>query len=246
MPKNFSQKGFTKNFLDLMKQEEINKECCLNFLIKIYTKNSTTVSFTGSGTEADPLSATAAGGTSFELETVGSSGPATFLGGILNIPDYSAASGSTTIPGGSDTQIQFNQAGVFGGVPGFAINYVSGLVTIDPISGVGSCLQLGDAAYTNCALGLVSQSSQAPGFQDWILEVDTTGFLRINESISGAQVANFGCLAGVPQFTSYGAIYPGQYSTTDKLALVVTAGAQVYDTDLNQMSYYNGTAWVNF
>jgi len=62
MPKNFSQKGFTKNFLDLMKQEEKNKECCLDFLTQIYTENSTTVVFSGLGTLRSPLSAVAVGG----------------------------------------------------------------------------------------------------------------------------------------------------------------------------------------
>jgi hypothetical protein len=45
--------------------------------------------------------------------------------------------------------------------------------------------------------------------------------------------------------SSTGAFIPPLYATADKLALSVPAGAQVYDTDLNQMSYYNGTAWVN-
>lgn len=45
------------------------------------------------------------------LTTTGSSGAATFSGNVLNIPNY--AGGSTT-PGGSDTQIQYNNAGAFG------------------------------------------------------------------------------------------------------------------------------------
>jgi hypothetical protein len=64
MPKNFSQKGFTKNFLQLMKQEEKNKECCLDFLTQIYTENSATILFGGLGTSRSPLTATAVGGSS--------------------------------------------------------------------------------------------------------------------------------------------------------------------------------------
>lgn len=59
MSKNFSQKGFTKNFLKLMKQEETNQECCLDFLTQIYTENSSTVVFTGLGTARSPLIAVA-------------------------------------------------------------------------------------------------------------------------------------------------------------------------------------------
>lgn len=35
-------------------------------------------------------------------------------------------------------------------------------------------------------------------------------------------------------------------TTTEKLALTAVPGMQVFDTTLSQMSYYNGTTWVNF
>jgi hypothetical protein len=34
-------------------------------------------------------------------------------------------------------------------------------------------------------------------------------------------------------------------TTTEKNALTAVAGMQVYDSTLNQLSYYNGTTWVN-
>lgn len=40
---------------------------------------------------------------------------------------------------------------------------------------------------------------------------------------------------------------PPRMTTTQKNAISTpAAGLQVYDTTLNQMSYYNGTSWVNF
>jgi len=46
--------------------------------------------------------------------------------------------------------------------------------------------------------------------------------------------------------TTKGVLFP-RLTTTQKNAIVSpAAGLQVYDTDLNQMSYYNGTTWVNF
>lgn len=42
------------------------------------------------------------------------------------------------------------------------------------------------------------------------------------------------------------AFMPGQVTTTQKLALVALEGMMVYDTTLHQMSYYNGTTWINF
>jgi hypothetical protein len=46
--------------------------------------------------------------------------------------------------------------------------------------------------------------------------------------------------------TTQGVLFP-RMTTTQKLAIgSPAAGLQVYDTTLNQMSYYNGTTWVNF
>jgi hypothetical protein len=46
--------------------------------------------------------------------------------------------------------------------------------------------------------------------------------------------------------TTQGVLFP-RMTTVQKLAIgSPAAGLQVYDTTLNQMSYYNGTTWVNF
>lgn len=46
--------------------------------------------------------------------------------------------------------------------------------------------------------------------------------------------------------TTKGILFP-RMTTTQKNAIASpAAGLMVYDTTLNQMSYYNGTAWVNF
>jgi hypothetical protein len=46
--------------------------------------------------------------------------------------------------------------------------------------------------------------------------------------------------------TTQGVLFP-RMTTVEKLAIgTPAAGLQVYDTTLNQMSYYNGTLWVNF
>jgi len=41
------------------------------------------------------------------------------------------------------------------------------------------------------------------------------------------------------------AILNARMTTTQKLALTAVAGMQVYDTTLNKLSYYDGSAWVN-
>jgi hypothetical protein len=68
----------------------------------------------GNGTSA--FSAATAG-TDYQapitLTTTGTSGAATFVSNVLNIPQYTGGGGGT--PGGSNTQIQFNNSGSFGG-----------------------------------------------------------------------------------------------------------------------------------
>jgi hypothetical protein len=68
--------------------------------------NGTAISAATAGTDyQSPIS----------LTTTGTSGAATFVGNTLNIPQYT---GSGT-PGGSNTQIQFNNSGAFGGSSNF-------------------------------------------------------------------------------------------------------------------------------
>jgi hypothetical protein len=65
--------------------------------------------------------ANAVAGTDYQvpitLTTTGTSGAASFDGTTLNIPQYSGGGGGT--PGGSNTQIQFNSSGSFGGSANF-------------------------------------------------------------------------------------------------------------------------------
>lgn len=56
------------------------------------------------------------GSASLTLTTTGTSGAATLVGTTLNIPVYS--SGGATTPGGLNTQLQYNNNGVFGGITG--------------------------------------------------------------------------------------------------------------------------------
>lgn len=69
------------------------------------------------------------------LTTSGTSGAATLIGSTLNIPQYSGGGGGT--PGGADTEVQYNNAGAFGGIP--ELTYSGGFVQIEtPKIGTGS------------------------------------------------------------------------------------------------------------
>jgi len=70
------------------------------------------------------------------LTTSGTSGAATLIGSTLNIPNYTTGGGGGT-PGGADTEVQYNNAGAFGGIP--EMTYSGGFVQIEtPKIGVGS------------------------------------------------------------------------------------------------------------
>jgi len=66
------------------------------------------------------------------LTTTGTSGAATFAGNTLNIPNYATGGGS---PGGSNTQVQYNNAGAFAGSANFTFDNSNSVVRVD---GVGS------------------------------------------------------------------------------------------------------------
>jgi hypothetical protein len=73
-------------------------------------------------------------------------------------------------------------------------------------------------------------------FGDSFLVYNTSGTASLSSSSAGFEV----------QSTTKGFL-PPRMTTTQKNAIASPAsGLMVYDTSLNQMSYYNGSAWVNF
>lgn len=106
----------------------------------------------GNGTA---LSAAAAG-TDYQapitLTTTGTSGAATFIGNTLNIPQYTG--GGSGSPGGLNTQIQYNNAGAFGGITGAvtdgtAVSLTNAHLLNPTINGAGA--GLATLAYANTA-----------------------------------------------------------------------------------------------
>ena len=72
----------------------------------------------GNGTAISAATANTDYQSPITLTTTGTSGAATFNGTTLNIPQYTGGGGGGT-PGGSTTQVQFNNAGAFGGSANF-------------------------------------------------------------------------------------------------------------------------------
>jgi hypothetical protein len=70
------------------------------------------------------------------------------------------------------------------------------------------------------------------------------GDVRVGQATNGTNANP--CAILQANSTTQGVLFP-RMTTAQKLAIASPVGGlQVYDTTLNQMSYYNGTAWINF
>jgi len=60
---NTNKKGYTANILSLIQEKQQATGCCLDFLTQVFTEDSDTVTFTGDGTQSNPIIATSTGAT---------------------------------------------------------------------------------------------------------------------------------------------------------------------------------------
>lgn len=84
--------------------------------------------------------------------------------------------------------------------------------------------------------------------KNWGIRIETDGldnsFKRLCVSTTTETVTNASCgieLGGTTQAVRF-----SNLTTAQRTALTALAGMQVFDTDLNQMAYYNGSTWVIF
>jgi len=88
--------------------------------------------------------------------TGGTSGQYLQTDGTGNLT-WSTSTGGNGTPGGSNTQVQFNNAGAFGGVSGFAFNNTTGILTVPNVSASGNITSvnanLGNAVTANYFIG---------------------------------------------------------------------------------------------
>lgn len=112
------------------------------------------------------------------LTTTGTSGASTFIGNTLNIPQYS------TIPGGSNTQVQYNNAGSFGGITGATTNGTA-LTLVAPVLGTPASATLTNATGLPISTGLTGAGT------------GVITALGVNVGTAGSVVVNGGAL-GTP------------------------------------------------
>lgn len=111
-----------------------------------------------------------------------------------------------------------------------AIAIPNGITTITELSGFKFDLPFGDPGTTTFGVNIT------PACHNYM-----AGDLKIG---SGSNIpANTSVMLELDSTTKV--FLNARLTTTQKLALTPLAGMQCYDTTLNQLSYYNGTTWVN-
>lgn len=166
----------------------------------------------------------------------------------LDQHDYKRAVG--TNPGGKWLQFTSN-SGDFGSINLFGThnNSIEGIISFTDSNGVHSQIR-GNEGRMEFLASSVGESEY----------MDTDGSMYFNFS-QNAAVSNGTTIVGnypssIPSnhasaqlkvISTTRGFLPPQMTTTQKLAISNPAeGLQVYDLTLHQMSYYNGTTWINF
>ncbi|MGN6436883.1 MAG: hypothetical protein ACTHMM_10135 [Agriterribacter sp.] len=157
-------------------------------------RNGNSLYYRNNGTTVDLLAAP------FSLTTTGTSGAATYTGGVLNIPQYTGGGGGGSVAG-SDRQIQFNSAG------NFAAN--------DSVK------------WTAAALTILGQLRQTGDYDLRIGRATNNAFygLRIDNS-SGSEFAGLKANAstGEVRLTMLSSYFPTFYSSGAEAGRINTSG----------------------
>jgi hypothetical protein len=130
---------------------------------------------------------------------------------------------------------------------------------------VSSALSSGSLSTNNVNTGTAAGGTGLQIASQYVLNLKSTGdVLRFNDNTTytnvgmygnGYQISNstapitmtFNSSALLELNSATKGFLPPRLTTTQKNAIgTPAAGLQVYDTTLNQMSYYNGTTWINF
>lgn len=114
------QKDFNTKFMSTLNRLEKNQLCCLKSLTKVFTKNSSSISFSGAGTQDDPLIATSNSGFnvglgSYKIPVFNDTFNRSSLGSnyIQNTPGYTVTFPSSSYmnvvgTGGSNIFVRYN------------------------------------------------------------------------------------------------------------------------------------------
>lgn len=117
---------------------------------------------------------------------------------ITNLPEYFDGSSWTSpsgTPGGSDTEVQYNNGGVFGGMASLTYNDSTGAITLNATSSSTADVIInwdsGIALFIDAANGNVNIGSSTV-FTDSDLTLDKNGWLTLKETATPTSTTNYG------------------------------------------------------
>lgn len=160
--------------------------------------------------------------------TIGAEGTVLTSGGPGNAPTWSAAGAGT--PGGSDTQVQFNDGGVFGGSSGMVYNKTTKVLTLD--NAISTPGILSTAADNTRFFGKANTGDLDAAYQ-------AAGRFWFNGTTHTPKVRNGDNTATLLLNTSYLTTLPSGAAPT-----VDAAGEVAVDTTADQLKYYGTAAKV--
>jgi hypothetical protein len=85
------------------------------------------------------------------------------------------------------------------------------------------------------------------GGTSWLFDTTSSGTFRFRNGSMALGVSVADATAHLDVQSTTKGFLPPRMTTTQKNAIATpAAGLQVFDTTFNQMSYFNGTVWINF
>lgn len=137
--------------------------------------------------------------------------------------DFGSIGGSTP-PGGSNTDVQFNNSGSFGGSSNFTWNNSSQLLTITATSSSAAGLVVG-TGYIQSDAGFYATSGTATSYQ----AIQAPGGGLYGKSLRAIYYTQLGSSSGAPTPTS---------------GDTLVSGATYWDTGSSYAKIYNGSSWL--
>lgn len=148
--------------------------------------------------------------------------------GAGNLSWAAQTGGGNGSPGGTNTQVQFNNAGSFGGVSTFAFNSSTNVLSVPSIT---SNTTVNFSSTSNVSLGSISNVHITGGLNGYVLQTDGSGHLSWVAQTGGGGNGTPGGSNTQIQFNSSGAFAGSPYLTfNDSTNTMTVAGNLVANT----------------
>ena len=174
----------------------------------------------------------------------GSSGYVLSTDGAGNLSWSAGGGGGNGSPGGTNTQVQFNDAGAFGGIANFTFNSGTGLLTVPSIKS-NTTANFQGASSVN--LGNVANLHIAGGIDGYVLQTDGAGNLSWSAGGGSGNGTPGGSNTQV-QFNNNGTFGASAYLTYDDYSKVFQVGGNLIanSVQMGAGSYKWSTSYVYF